>query len=216
MQDESAPRQRAPGVLLHRAAFYDALLWMMTFGREGRLREKMLRLARIAEGEAVLDVGCGTGTLAILAKRRAGAGGDVCGVDASPEMIERARQKARKAGSEVAFEIAPAQSLPFADHRFDLALATMMLHHLGRPARAQCLRELARVLKPGGRVLVIDFESSGEKRGFLAHLHRRHGHVAALDVDALLADAGFTVIDRGPVGFRDLHFSLATLLRSPQ
>jgi ubiquinone/menaquinone biosynthesis C-methylase UbiE len=205
---ERAHRHSAPGVVLHGAAAYDFFLWLITFGGERKLRARWLDLSRIAAGESVLDVGCGTGTLALLAKERGAA--RVAGVDASPEMIARAQKKARKHKADVAFEVAPAQSLPFPDRHFDLVLSTIMLHHLGRPARAQCLGEIRRVLKPGGRVLVVDFETSGEKRGFLSHLHRRHGHVAASDVGALLGDAGFKVIDSGAVGFRDLHYSLAT------
>ena len=197
------------GNVLHDAAGYDFLLWLFTFGRERSLREKMLQLARINDGESVLDVGCGTGTLAILARERVGPAGSVSGLDASPEMIARARRKAQKRGVDVTFETAPAQELPFAEARFDLALATVMLHHLGRPARAQCLHEIKRVLKPSGRLLVVDFETSSERHGVLARLHRRHGHVAEDAVHVLLGETGFDIVESGAVGFRDLHFSLA-------
>jgi ubiquinone/menaquinone biosynthesis C-methylase UbiE len=155
----------------------------------------------------VLDVGCGTGTLAILAKKR--GAGTVAAVDASPEMIARAKKKAARAGVEVDFQLAPAQALPFPDARFDLALSTLMLHHLGREARDGALREVRRVLKTGGRVLVVDFGSPGSRHGPLAHLHRRHGAVPAPEVARHLEAAGLRLITSGPVGFRDLHFSLA-------
>jgi ubiquinone/menaquinone biosynthesis C-methylase UbiE len=206
---QTADRKRSLGAVLHGAARYDLFLWLMTFGRERALREKMISRAHLGSGESVLDVGCGTGTLAILAKEQVGAAGSVCGIDASPEMIARARTKAHKAGVEISFEIAPAQELPFPDGRFDVALATVMLHHLARSARAQCLREIKRVLKPNGRALVVDFEASSQHRGLLGHLHRRHGHVAEEDLHAMLGDAGFELVESGPVGFRDLHFSLA-------
>jgi len=110
------------GVVLHSAAAYDLLLWLLTFGRERAFREAMLRFAHIKMGESVLDVGCGTGSLAIAAKRQVGTNGDVYGVDASEEMIARAKKKARKAGVEVAFKKGFAQSLPFADAQFDVVL----------------------------------------------------------------------------------------------
>src|SRR5687767_4080403 len=94
MSTANLQHKRAPGHVLHGATGYDLLIWVLTLGRERALREKMLRLARLAEGESVLDVGCGTGTLAIHAKQRVGQA-TVCGIDASPEMIERAQRKAR-------------------------------------------------------------------------------------------------------------------------
>src|SRR5687768_2453538 len=82
------------GLVIHWAARYDLLAWLLTHGRERAFREKLIALARIAPGESVLDVGCGTGTLAIAAKRQAGPAGQVCGIDASPSMNARARSKA--------------------------------------------------------------------------------------------------------------------------
>src|SRR5438094_282434 len=88
------------GLVLHGAAPYDLLVWLVTLGRERVFREKVLRLARLEPGESVLDVGCGTGTLAIAAKRHVGHTGTVYGIDASPEMIVRAGRKGGKAGAE--------------------------------------------------------------------------------------------------------------------
>src|SRR5262245_10695416 len=152
------------GAVLHAAAGYDLLVWLLTLGRERTFRERMLRLGHLEAGESVLDVGCGTGTLAIAAKRQVGTTGAVYGLDASPEMIARAEKKARKAGVEVAFKKAFAQSLPFPDAQFDVVLTTVMLHHLSRKARQQLAVEMRRVLKPGGRVLAIDFGGTARKR----------------------------------------------------
>ena len=205
-------RPHAPGLVLHRAAAYDFFVWLMTGGREGAMRERILKLARLQPGEAVLDLGCGTGTLAIAAKRAVGAAGKVHGIDASPEMLARAAQKARRAAMDVAFTEAAAQALPFSDASFDVVLTSVMLHHLPRPARAQCAAEMRRVLRPGGRVLAVDFAGSQEK-GLMAHLHQRHGHVKLEDIVALLAAAGLEVKGSGAVGFRSLHFALATAPR---
>jgi ubiquinone/menaquinone biosynthesis C-methylase UbiE len=198
------------GSVLHSAACYDLLVWLVTLGRERVFREKVVRLARLKPGESVLDVGCGTGSLAIAAKRWVGPTGTVYGIDASPEMIARAGKKATRAGVEVVFKDAVAEALPFPDAHFDAVLTTLMLHHLPRKARQQCACEIRRVLKPGGRVLAVDFGGSArERRGLFAHFHR-HGHVNLPDMRALLSEAGLNIVESGAVGMRDLQFVLAT------
>jgi ubiquinone/menaquinone biosynthesis C-methylase UbiE len=198
------------GLVMHAAALYDVVVWLLTLGREPAFREKLLQFARLQPGETVLDVGCGTGSLAIAAKRQVGAIGRVYGIDASPEMIARAAKKARKIGVEIAFKNSPAQKLPFPNAQFDAVLSTMMLHHLPRKGREDCAREISRVLKPGGRVLAVDFGVPGrEHGGFLAHFHR-HGHVALTDMVGFFSDAGLKIVESGPVEWRNLQFVLAT------
>lgn len=209
-KDGSAPRAAA-GLVLHRAAAYDLLVGLMTLGRERAFRERLLDRVRLEPGAAVLDVGCGTGSLAIAAKRRVGPDGAVTGIDASPEMLARAVNKARKAGTAVRFEEAPAQALPFPAARFDAVLSTVMFHHLPRTSREQCAREMKRVLKPGGRAFIVDFAAPAQRRHSpLDHIHRRHGHVSLDDVAATIEKAGLVVAERGPIGYRNLHFVLAT------
>jgi ubiquinone/menaquinone biosynthesis C-methylase UbiE len=186
---------------------YDLLIALLTLGREGVLREKMLNLGRVAPGESVLDIGCGTGTLAIAAKRRVGSG-SVRGIDASAEMIARAKHKAARDNVDVAFDVARAESLPFSDRQFDVVLSTVMLHHLRRAVREQCVREVRRVLKSGGRLLVVDFGVKGAgHRGPLAHFHK-HGRVKLDDLVSLVADAGLDIVDSGHTGTGSLVFVL--------
>ncbi len=212
MTTNLAEQRTAPsttGNVLHGAFRYDLFIWLVSLGREQAYREKTLNLAGLKPGESVLDVGCGTGTLAIAAKRRVGPAGRVCGIDASPEMIARARMKAKKACAEVTFENAVAEKMPFANGTFDAVLATVMLHHLGRKARQQCAFEMRRVLKPGGRVLAVDFGGAAhEKRNLLSHFHR-HGHVKLPELIAVLDEAGLKSVESGAVGIGDLQFVLA-------
>lgn len=205
---DGSVRPSPVGAVLHAPVLYDVLLSLAMLGREGVFREKVLALPGLQPGEAVLDVGCGTGTLAIAAKRRVGPTGTVYGIDASPEMIVRAQTKARKAGLEVVLENAMAQALPFPDAQFDAVLSTIMLHHLPRKARLQCAVEMRRVLKPDGRVLAVDCGlPAREKKGLFAHFHR--GHVKLRDIVDLLTEAGLNRVQSGSMGFRDLHFALA-------
>jgi len=197
------------GIVLHSASSYDLLIWLITLGRPHIFRERMLRPARLKPGDSVLDVGCGSGSLAIAAKQQVGSTGTVYGLDASSEMIARAEKKAEKTGVEVVFKEAFAQSLPFPESQFDVVLSTMILHHLPPLARRELACEILRVLKPGGRVLVIDFGKPARKRPFLDFLHHRRGHVELKNIIALLTDAGLKVVESGDVGMLGLQFVIA-------
>lgn len=203
------------GIVLHKAFLYDVFVRIVSLGRERSHRERALDMAGLQPGESVLDIGCGTGTLAIAARSRVGCTGRVCGIDASPEMIARAKHKAKKAKAEVEFQNSVVESLPFSEHQFDAVLSTLMLHHLGRAARLKCASEIQRVLKPGGRVLAVDFaRPTNGKRGILDHFHH-HGYVNLQDLLALMAGAGLSVVKSGAVGIGDLHFVLAESPRQP-
>jgi ubiquinone/menaquinone biosynthesis C-methylase UbiE len=195
------------GILLHSAAWYDVLAWLLTFGRERAFRERMLSFAKLQPGEAVLDVGCGTGYIALLAKKKVGPQGRVEGIDASAEMVARATAKARRAGLQVEFSNATAQELPFKDGEFDVVLSTLMFHHLPKKGRGEFAREAVRVLRQGGRLFVVDFaKPPRQKSVFRFH---RHGHV---DLDRIAADldqCGFNVVERGDVGTKELRYLIA-------
>ncbi len=200
--------RRTTGHVLHWPAPYDLLIWLVTLGRERRFRERLLQPAQLKPGESVLDVGCGSGSLAIAAKAHVGLAGSVHGVDASDAMIARARRKAGKARADATFESALAQSLPFPDARFDVVLSTVMLHHLPRKIRQESVREMRRVLKPVGRLLVVEFGGPAPHgRGPIAHLHR-HGSIKPRELADLVSDAGLEIVEKGSLGIWDLQFVL--------
>lgn len=207
---EAKQNPTASGIILHRAASYDLLLFLLTLGRENSLRRKILSLAQLMPGEHVLDIGCGTGTTAIEAKSIVGPSGTVTGIDASQEMIRRARKKAVRSKCEVDFTQAFVEAAPFSYAQFDLVVSTLMLHHLPRHIRRQCAAEIRRVLKPNGRVLAVDFTTSPGTKGIVAHLHR-HGHISFDELVSMFRDAGMNIVESGAVGISDLHFVLASV-----
>ena len=187
---------------------YDLKLWLASRGRERAFRERQLDLARIATGEAVLDVGCGTGTLAIAAARRVGATGAVTGVDPSAELLARARKKARRAHVAVTLETAGGESLPFPDGSFDVVLSSLVFHHLSHAALRSSALEMRRVLKPGGRLLIVDI--GGPQEEGRPTMHAPHGRHVPFDLDAVAArlpNHGLEVVETGPIesGMRRLE-----------
>jgi SAM-dependent methyltransferase len=120
--------------------------------REGTFKRRVLERAALAEGERVLDVACGTGTLALSAARSA-LNVHVTGVDGDPAILERARAKA---GNEVTFDEGLSTELPYEDGSFDVVLSTLFFHHLSDEAKLRSAEEIRRVLRPAGRLVIGD------------------------------------------------------------
>src|SRR5437870_7361753 len=155
------------GRLIHGARFYDAMVNIITLGRAPALREQAADLAAIRPGESVLDVGCGTGELAQRARARTGPTGVVRGIDPSADTIAVARDKSTRMGLGIEYRVAAIEALPFPDASFDVVLSSLMMHHLPEDLKVSGLREVRRVLKPGGRVLILDLK---RPRGLLSRL----------------------------------------------
>ena len=131
---------------------YDVMNSVMTAGLHHKWRSRAVDLAGIGEGSQVLDVATGTGDLALEAARRVGPAGEVIGSDFSEEMLGGARRKASPVP--VAFEWGNALALPYADDRFDAATVGFGARNFSD--LDQGLREMARVVRPGGRVVVLE------------------------------------------------------------
>ncbi len=180
---------------------YDLMLWWMNLVSRGELQKVFPRLVDLAQfqpGETVLDVGCGTGTLALKAYARVGATGHVFGIDPGPKQIARARAKAERAGRSIDFRVGMIEHLPFADQSIDVVMSTFMMHVLPDDLKRHGLAEIARVLKPGGRLLVVDFKRPEEHQGASERpVHTGPWQSGVQDQPALMGEAGFSQIESG-------------------
>jgi demethylmenaquinone methyltransferase/2-methoxy-6-polyprenyl-1,4-benzoquinol methylase len=153
------------------AGIYDPLNTAMTAGLHHRWRDRAADRARVAPGDRVLDVATGTGDLALELARRVWPGGEVLGSDFSEGMLDRARAKADKLGSQRVrprFEWADATDLPYADDSFDAATVGFGARNFDDLAGG--LAEMARVVRPGGRVVVLEITTPA--RAPLSHFYR--------------------------------------------
>ncbi|HUS17706.1 MAG TPA: methyltransferase domain-containing protein [Chloroflexia bacterium] len=202
------------GRLIRLARFYDPFVWLLTLGRTRSLRAAPLDLAALRPGERVLEVGCGTGEVALRAARRVRPGGLVVGIDAAPEMIAVARRKARGTAH---FEVQPVEAMSFPAGSFDVVLSSLMMHHLPGALKVRALGEVRRVLRPGGRLVIVDIQAGvGPLRiwqpgGLAGRIHRQQGHAAAgtglPDLAALLREAGFVAVQTGATASRWLGYA---------
>ena len=120
------------------------------------MRSQLIEWARIEPGMRVLDLGCGTGTLAVMT-RSAHPEAEVVGLDGDPKALARARRKAERAGVAVELDEGLASELPYQDGTFDRVLSSFVFHHLGPDVKRRALAEVMRVLIPGGLFLLQDF-----------------------------------------------------------
>jgi len=182
---------KTTGRVIRRARWYDLVSRKVSFGRD-----KLIRLAAPAPGENVLDVGCGTGTLAIALTDKV-APGKVHGIDASPQMIEVAHEKSAKAGLAIDFQLALIEAIPFPDNVFDLVTSSLMLHHLPDDLKRAGLAEIRRVLKPGGRFVAMDLstESHSPLGHLLSILGLARGENVVDKLAPMMKDAGFEHVE---------------------
>ncbi len=141
--------------------FYDAVVGATT--RERRFKEALIRQARFEPGQRILDVGSGTGTLAIWIKRHQPLL-DITGIDVDPAVLAIASRKAKAANLDIRFECAPSYKLPYPAAHFDRVVSSLFFHHLPWEDKVRTSRELVRVLKPGAELHVADW---GRPRNFV-------------------------------------------------
>jgi len=160
--------------------------------------DKALRVlvdqAALQPGHRLLDIGCGTGTLAVLIKREH-PDVTIIGIDPDPKALARARRKADRAGVSIQLDQGFGDELPYPDASFDRVISSFMFHHLPAEEKVKTLRAIRRVLKPGGRLHMVDFErTESGAHGFLArlfHPSERMKDNSESRVLSLMSQAGF-------------------------
>lgn len=192
------------GSLIRWAHYYDLVTNLLMLGQARRLRKGTVDQALIQSEDSVLDVGCGTGEVTLLAKTRA-KNGNVYGIDPAPEMIAVARKKAARKKLDVDFRVGVIEALPFPDSSMDVVTSSLMMHHLPEDLKVRGLAEIYRVLrspdpasgKPGGRLLIADFmRPTGAflNHLFIAFTRHQRLRVGVEDLQPLLKNAGFRQI----------------------
>ena len=199
------------------AASYDWLLplydpFSKLLGSD-RARQKLVDGAALAPGQRILDVGCGTGTLLVFIKETHPAVA-VAGADPDPKALARARHKAERARLDVQLDQAFGDALPYADASFDRVLSSLMFHHLEVNEKAKTLREVRRVLRPGGSFHLLDFGGAESAHGgwltrFFHSSHQLRDN-SEERIIALMREAGLvepSVVDHGAMLFGQLSYS---------
>lgn len=143
----------------------------------GRVHDQLLDRAELRGGQRILEIGCGTGNLlAALVRRLPDA--EALGIDPDPGALAKARRKAARRKLPIRYERAFAGELPVPDGSVDRVLSSFMLHHLDDDERARALREVRRVLRPGGQVHVVDVDGRPSGRAGRRGVAHRHPLVA--------------------------------------
>lgn len=148
------------------ASRYDRANSVLSFGIHHLWRRATVTASGVRAGSSVLDCATGTGDLALAFKRTVGPSGRVVGTDFNADMLSYAPAKAQQRGLNVEFEVADAMHLPYADATFDAASISFGIRNVDEPRVA--LADMARVVKPGGKVVVLEF---GQPRGIMGMLY---------------------------------------------
>lgn len=134
--------------------FYDPVVALTC--RERTFRQRLVELGEVQAGAQVLDLACGTGTFAVMLKKHCPEA-TVTALDGDPGILQIARAKARDAGVDVQFEEGLSSGMPFVDETFDAVFTSLFFHHLQTDEKLQTMREVRRVLKPGGVFFICDW-----------------------------------------------------------
>ncbi|HKY43378.1 MAG TPA: class I SAM-dependent methyltransferase [Pyrinomonadaceae bacterium] len=170
---------------------YDPLVRFLGFDRS---RQELISQANVKPDHHILDIGCGTGTFVVLLKRQFPAA-EVIGLDPDPKALRRAKSKVARAAVSVQLDQGFSDELPYESESFDRVFSSFMFHHLEEQEREKTLKEVLRVLKPGGSFHMLDFTADHGEHGFLDRFFHSHARLRDNTDDGIfqqITRAGFT------------------------
>jgi ubiquinone/menaquinone biosynthesis C-methylase UbiE len=194
----SAHSATTRGHTLGAPRFYDIVAEVFFLGRRRATFERLIAAAGVQRGQRVLDVACGTGYFARLLARAVSPSGVVVGIDASLEMIDYARHKSARHGN-CQFQVGTAESLDLPAEHFDVVVSTLAMHHLPDDLQVTALREMRRVLRQGGTLLVADAQMPRRGLPRLVTIITGHAHMARATphLEELAGQAEFSDVRTG-------------------
>jgi ubiquinone/menaquinone biosynthesis C-methylase UbiE len=177
---------------------YDAFVNFFFLGRRRASFQTLVQAAQVKSDQEILDVGCGTGYFARMLAQAVGPNGLVVGMDASPEMIRYANDRADRPAN-CQFQLGTAEALSFSDARFDVVVSSLFMHHLPEDLQLTALREMRRVLRPGGTLLIAEaYVPRALGWQLLARLHGYDRMAQAVPtLNQMIANSGFADVQEG-------------------
>jgi ubiquinone/menaquinone biosynthesis C-methylase UbiE len=194
---------------------YDIYMKRITLGREDKLRTMTVDLAQVRPGDSVLEIGCATGSLTLAAKRQAGPAGKVFGIDIIPGMIDVSRKKAAQEQLDVTFKEGSIEAIPFPDKHFDVVMCSFMIFHMSERVRRKGIQEVYRVLKSGGRLMVLDIAlpSRPVSRMLLKVLLGFMFKHDVRELEPMMESSGFSSIELSQAPFRVFGLPILSYVR---
>lgn len=194
--------------------FYDSLFkWSM---REESTKSRLIERAQIQSGQRVLDLGCGTGTLAVMIKQSAPEA-QVTGLDGDEQVLTIARTKAEQAQVTIQLDHGLAYELPYPDASFDVVMSSFVIHHLTSGDKLQAFKEVRRVLRPDGWFHILDFGRPvnllTQTQSLLFRMFEQTADNFKGRIPSILKEAGFDSVSEaervtnifGPIWFYEAH-----------